>query len=400
MLAQSESLSQVAESPISTGVKNGDSETAFSYLGTTTESPSLLGRNDNDSDIVIKRVLDRYYLQSVARDLLPSHRIKICHRFVSFKKDHIKIVYRKERKTAAFQNLAHCDALWVCAVCASTITEHRRGELKTGLEHWKGKVLLVTFTMRHKKGDTLKGTLSRLLKAYERFLSGSYGQDIRANYGIVGLIKALEVTWGENGWHPHLHVLIFCEFDNYSLERVRNLEKEFKRRWIGLVKKVGGSANMDNGLTIKDSEHFVREYVTKYGHEPTRELWTLESEVSKANVKKGRGDHYTPFQLLELFGDGWEEAGERFKEFAETFAGKKQLIWSRGLKKLLGVDEVSDKEILDAEDQNPYEVLTTLNLYEWRRVRERNLQGSLIIVASHGDVGKLEQFLIEQKIRE
>lgn len=399
MVSQSVRPKQVVEAPISSGVKNDDFQSAVSYLGNTTNTPSKTEANSpQKNDVAIQRVLDRYYLQALARELLPDHRIDICGRYLSFNKDHVKIVYRKERKIASFQNLAHCHSLWICSPCASVITEKRRDELKTAFENWHGKVMLVTFTMRHKQKQPLKKTLDILLSAYDRFLSGRYGDEKRDFYKIIGAVKALEVTYGENGWHPHLHVLYFGEF---TLDQMRGLEHQFKKRWVELVKSFGGTANYANGLNVKDDEHFLREYIAKHGHEPTRELWSLESEVSKANVKSGRGDdHYTPFQLLRLYGDGWIEAGELFKEYEKAFFRKRQLVWSRGLKERLGVKDVSDKEILDAENENPYEVLAILSGHEWRRVRERNLQASLIIVASDGDVAKLEAFLKKHYIRE
>lgn len=403
MVAHSIIPEQVAESPTSLGVKNDVEKVPFAYLGTTTKSSSLQAQNvEKKSDFVVAdesqltRVLDRFYLRALAKELLPDHRIGICGYFLAFNKDHVKVVYRRERRIASFQNLAHCHALWICAPCASVITEKRRDELKTAFENHNGEVVLATFTIRHKSNQSLKEVLKTLDDSYHHFLNGKYGRQWREEYGVIGTVKALEVTWGVNGWHPHLHVLYFGRFTQSEVEIE---EASLKTRWIETVKRFGGSATYDNGFTLKDDKHFLREYIAKYGHEPTRELWNLESEVSKANVKKGRGHHYTPFELLRMYGDGWKPAGELFKEFAKTFHGKKQMIWTRGLKKLLGVDDVTDKEILDAENENPYEVLAILTGHEWRRVREQRLEGSLLIVASNGDIPKLEAFLKSKYIR-
>ena len=56
-----------------------------------------------------------------------------------------------------------------------------------------------------------------------------------------------------------------------------------------------------------------------------------------------------PFQLLADYADQNDaRAGALFAEFAGVFKGRRQLVWSPGLKKLAGIDEVSDEQA--AED--------------------------------------------------
>ena len=43
--------------------------------------------------------------------------------------------------------------------------------------------------------------------------SQAAGGEVKDELGIVGTIRSLEVTCGPNGWHPHLHVLIFAGAD-------------------------------------------------------------------------------------------------------------------------------------------------------------------------------------------
>ena len=57
----------------------------------------------------------------------------------------------------------------------------------------------------------------------------------------------------------------------------------------------------------------------------------------------------SPFQLLADYADQNDaRAGALFAEFAGVFKGRRQLVWSPGLKKLAGIDEVSDEQA--AED--------------------------------------------------
>jgi hypothetical protein len=36
-------------------------------------------------------------------------------------------------------------------------------------------------------------------------------QGFKNKWRILGTLKALEITYGENGWHPHLHVLVVSD---------------------------------------------------------------------------------------------------------------------------------------------------------------------------------------------
>jgi len=51
-------------------------------------------------------------------------------------------------------------------------------------------------------------SLVQIRNAWRRTTTGRAGKDFRKLLGIKGTIRALEVTHGQNGFHPHLHVLL------------------------------------------------------------------------------------------------------------------------------------------------------------------------------------------------
>ncbi|PCN86444.1 hypothetical protein AS583_19820 [Acinetobacter baumannii] len=62
--------------------------------------------------------------------------------------------------------------------------------------------------------------------------------------------------------------------------------------------------------------------------------------MTKGHIKKGKEGGLTPFDLLQLsfedelvFG---RKPSQLFKEYAAAFKGARQLMWSRGLKDVLG----------------------------------------------------------------
>ena len=45
-----------------------------------------------------------------------------------------------------------------------------------------------------------------------------------------------------------------------------------------------------------------------------------------------------------------------FKEFADVFKGKQQLVWSKGLKELLGIKQVTDEELIEETEKTSIEI--------------------------------------------
>ena len=93
---------------------------------------------------------------------------------------------------------------------------------------------------------------------------------------------------------------------------------------------------MERGVDVRDG-NYADQYVAK---------WGLEHELTKGHVKKGRAESLTPFDLLRQYPESPELFGDLFREFADAFKGKRQLVWTKGLKELLAVDEKTDEEII------------------------------------------------------
>jgi len=131
-------------------------------------------------------------------------------------------------------------------------------------------------------------------------------------------------------------------------------------------------------------------YVVKTGLEDEKlRTWNLISEITKAPAKVGMqsGDHYTPFQLVDLYLCGDVIAGKNFIEYTRAMKGRKQLTYSRGLRELLQVGaEVTDQELAEATDQDA-RLLAMLSPEAWRTILKRGKRGALLEVASSGDFG-------------
>ena len=335
-----------------------------------------------------------FLLQDQACKLLPKERVCNCLKKRIDKTKQREVKYNESRKKAHYSNTQHCASIWSCVPCAKRITEQRRMELKKGLDTWKtvhnGSVMLLTLTFSHSANESLKSLLERQRKAYKIFLETTKVKEIFKHLGVKYKIRSLEVTYGQNGWHPHFHVLLLGYFQ-IDLS-YRNLLSEL---WIKSCIRAGLNApSMTHGLDLRDGT-YADKYVSK---------WGIESELTKGHVKKGRNGGFTAFDLLQL--SMYDEkvydkdCGKLFQEFAIAMKGSRQLVWSRGLKDLLGIKEKTDQELVDETEKQSI-TLRTIDDYifsllchyqkrwEFLRCQERDYENGCF------GTGETEQLLID-----
>lgn len=347
--------------------------------------------------------IKRFKLQNIARQLLPGKRVAMCLRYLVPNAYTVDVMHVPDGDAAYYQNLRTCDSVWDCPVCATKITERRRVEMMLGVAraHEDGLTpVLVTLTLRHNRADLLADLLRGLKFSYRKFKSGRAWQALKDDFGIVGSVTATEVTHGHgreknNGWHPHLHALMFLQ--PISANKLHTLESALKERWEHVLAAQGFDASWEHGLTVKEGDAAIADYVTKWGHEPKETRWTVERELTKAPTKSASDDGATPFQLLELSGAGDDEAGRLFQEYSAVFHGRAQLVWSRGLRNLLGIGaEASDGDIA-AADEPTAELLVQLTRTVWWKLMNlpTDVRGELLVIARTGDVPRFEARIVE-----
>lgn len=340
----------------------------------------------------------RYHLQNLAADLLPDERVSECLRAVAPSADQVDIVRNSVRSSARYANLIVCSRVWTCPVCAARITEQRRQELTLAAASADLSPLLVTFTLRHKKSDRLSRVLDVLLQSVRAFKSGSRWQKLKDRYFVAGSIRSLEVTYGENGWHPHCHMMLLIE-GKISDRAARQMEKEFRALWLSVVAHAGFDASWDHGLDVRSADRDVQDYIVKFGREPLNSGWTPEHELVKGHIKKSGGvAGRSPFELLASYGDGDKRAGDLFVEYARVFKGRNQLVWSRGLRDRLGLGgEVDDpapvSDLVGDIEAVTEKTLLSLSREQWRVVVRSDARSALLDVAALGDVDRVWAWL-------
>lgn len=314
--------------------------------------------------------LARYTLLRKAQELLPKHSVSYCLRCRIDKDKNVGVKYNEKREKAHYSNLVRCGSVWACPNCAPKITEKRKQEIKKAIDSHKGGLYMLTLTFPHKLGDNLKKLITSLELALKRFFGGRKAQKVFQGMGKIGHIKALEITHGRNGWHPHYHILIFTEQhlpDNYDTKPLLEI-------WRNACRLAGlGMPSEKHGLDFRKGDY--SRYITKWGQ------WGADSELTKSHIKKGSRGNLTAWDILKLSAMGNQEQqeyfGKLFQEFALSFKGRRQLVWSRGLKAMFGIGEVSDEQLADETDKDALDVWD-LNRQLWYLIRKFKRQADFL----------------------
>ena len=340
--------------------------------------------------------VQRFILQSVARKFLPKSRTDKCLMLRQKGKD-IEVWKSKEFKTTSYSGLQTCGSVWACPVCAAKIAERRRAEIQTAMALHQaagGCVNMLTLTCPHQRTDNLAELLAKQAKALNRFWADRASKAVFSEMGIIGQIRALEVTHGRlseqnNGWHPHYHVLQFggsgVDLSRFNEPQMKDWQVRLYLVWANACKRAGlGEPSYAHGLKLDDGSKAAK-YVSK---------WGLEDEMTKGHTKKAISGE-TPFDFLRSYLADKEDkqAGALFKEFAETFKGKRQLHWSKGLKKRFAIGEKTDEQ-LSTEIEDSARLLGKITIEQWRDVLASKGRGTVLQLAASGGWELVEIYLL------
>lgn len=349
--------------------------------------------------------VSRYALQDMAADILPGQSLAGCTRWKAYGTDgSVPFSYSKNAQRARLHNLQTCKKLWVCPVCAARISERRRREMQALIAAHKaagGSVYLLTLTFPHGPRDALPELLDRLKVAERKFKAGKPWERLAERFGLLGTIRSLEATYGANGWHPHIHSLVFTQ----GKVDADAFADAFYGRWTAACDKAGLPApSRAHGVDVQAGD-YAAAYVSK---------WGIENEMTKWHAKEGRGGSFTPFDLLRVAlhtesKPARSAARLLFATYADAFKGRRQLVATPALLKRYEVDMASDEEAADdvADDEMIFGSLTPEG---WRSVLGKKLrgpfveavrrsQGQFAVVAAYVEEafgkGKVEQLLTE-----
>ena len=342
----------------------------------------------------------RYELRSLIAEFGQVKRCKGCGRWMTGTGGTVGIRH-SEANGAGFSGLQSCGSIWVCPVCSSKILARRSvetGVLLLGWENLGGRIVMGTLTMRHHQGHSLVEEWDALAKAWKSVLEAGVYRKWKARLGSPGLVKVVEVTYGRNGWHVHLHFCLLV-IGNCSESDVLELGGWLIPKW----ERALSSAGMPGALEVGQDLHLVEgteaasqlgEYLSKATAYGTAEA--LGRELFSSWTKGSLKVHSTMpvWRLIE----GFSETGDLdllglWHEYERVSHGRKQMAWSKGLRELMDLGpEKSDEEIA-AEEAGDRDLIR-ISREGWQQVLASEWPPSLILdVMENSGVGKVCEML-------
>lgn len=364
---------------------NGITSTNFTPTGTQREHAenSLLV----DTTVTVSKLRKQKYelLQAIKRILQNMNfRVSDCMKSLGDTS-----IVREHNGRVHSTNLMLCGSIWLCPICSSRITEQRREELDRAVKNNPGLTpVLVTFTMQHTQDDKLSTLLDRLNTSLQKMKQGYSWKKFQGDYGVKAYASSLEITFSkENGWHPHKHLLFFVDKGT----DLQGFESEITERYLKILEKLGGYGSEFHAVTVSSRSGTAQanSYISK---------WGITSEFAKSNLKKGRGESYSVWELAML-AESEPLFFVKYQEYALATYRRKAITWSKGAHELLniGKDETDEEIALKETAQEPEaEVIATLSPKLWNVIVYNALQEDAYIASDVGGIELLWEWIKAQ----
>jgi hypothetical protein len=301
----------------------------------------------------------------------------------------VAVLRGAESRNAFYRNLVACGSVWACPVCAAKVQERRREEIATAFDWAYSNGLqpvMVTLTFPHQAWQSLGDLVMQQRAALKMLRKGRGWDKFMRLSGYQGLIRALEITSGLHGWHPHTHEIWFVS----PHVKAEDLAIEVTKKWASACARAGLLDPKKN----KQMKAFARHAVDVKGWCATSDYlakaddarhWGADREMAKGSTKAGKAKGLHPFGLLASAAAGDVQAGKLYVEFVDTMKAtrSRQLFWSPGLKNRVGLNEKTDEE-LAAEEREPADLLGLLEREDWVNVRRSRQRAQVLDAAELG----------------
>ena len=251
-------------------------------------------------------------------------RARVCGQRV--KGDHVELL-GDDQGRFTIEGLYLCGLTKVCPYCAGNDQRDRVSYVERCLEaaHNLGlPVSLLTLTMRHDRGQSLADLWDALSPAW-----AAANRQLRKDPDHVGFYRTVDITHGANGWHIHIHALVFTASPGGLSEPLsRAAFSSWSRALVakGLAAPDADSGGLDCRL-LDLSKPGIASYLAKI--QSTSATRSTALEMVSTTTKHARSSNRNTWQILYdiattatpgdkgLWGE-WERASKGRRIIAQT----------------------------------------------------------------------------------
>jgi hypothetical protein len=217
----------------------------------------------------------------------------------------------------------------------------------------------------------LLDVLAAVTHSWRKLQSQKAYRSFRKN--MIGSIKALEITWGPNGWHPHLHVLLFLNpgLDPCEAELGASGLVSGWRQLVG--DQLGVSPSLERAMDFRYLDTSAAAYISK-----------VAKEIAMADTKSTR----SPFALLDLGEtENYAQRVAQFIEYVTVTRSRQSFTWSKGLRELLDVAALRNILAVASLEDSAGVVVLTVERDEWNRMWCQGEVGTFLVSLEQQLVG-------------
>lgn len=314
-----------------------------------------------------------------------------------------------------FHGQATCKNTFACPCCSARIANKHAKKIADCLDMFKKDyyAVMATFTIPHLKWMSCKEITDILYdtwilcfknKTSKRERKVNVFREWWQSTEIKYFIRAMEYTWGKNGWHPHFHCIFF--FPRDKVETFYSFEQQINDKWWRTAKlktrQYWEKYNLHSKYNYSDLEDLLfitKKFSVKFStYECTSSNyitgWTSDKEMT-GNVHKSASweGHYTPYQILTKAVAGDTEMAQLYREFMLNVTRKPvhhRFEYSQGLNKLIQQYQQTKKlkEVITKKNTSAkWEVLWWFEKQEWNYLNDLNREfpilSNILWIATH-----------------
>ena len=243
-------------------------------------------------------------------NVIPQKRAYVClHSGIT--SDTVNLIQDHKGKIHT-KGCVRCNMLWSCSNCRQIALREKRQQLRYVTQKSQTDLVMLTLTMPHKKTDELPQLMSTLKKAWNSFRNDRQFKKIQKEHAFDWGVCSVEVTHGQNGFHPHYHILL--GFKDWQSEALPRVSDAIQKIWVRVCDAFRNTESLatSNSFATKVTEikdEFV-EYVAK---------WSVYNEIADSSqLKTGKNGNKSIAQLELEATEQYEKKGWIDKNLHQT----------------------------------------------------------------------------------